>query len=118
VLIRKEDLDRVLTLVKECGFTANSGSLPFKTGTPHAHEVHRVLKVEGRQVLTLDLILVAPVFEGVWSSREVFDWQGQRIQVVSREGLATMKRLAGRRIDLADLEQLGFSVEDGDAGKS
>jgi hypothetical protein len=117
VLIRKEDLERVRAVVGNCGFTATSGKLPFKVGTPQEHEVHRILKVENREVLMLDLVIVTPVFEDVWATREVFEWQGRKIRVVSREGLAKMKRLAARRIDLADLENLGFLKEKGGADK-
>lgn len=117
VLIRKEDLERARAVVKACGFTATSGKLPFKVGTPQEHEVHRILKVERGQVLMLDLVVVTPVFEDVWATRQVFEWQGRKIKVVSREGLAKMKRLAGRRIDLADLENLGLLKETDDADK-
>ena len=111
VLLRKENLEQVRVIVKECGFAATSGKLPFKVGTPQEQEVHRILKNENSQVLMLDLVVVTPVLEDVWASREIFEWQGLKIKVVSREGLAKMKRLAGRRIDLADLENLGFLTE-------
>lgn len=117
LLVRKEDLDRVRAVVQQRGFTASSGKLPFKVGTPQEQEVHRVLKVEGRQVLMLDLIVVTPILDDVWAGREAFEWQGRKIKVVSREGLAKMKRLAGRRIDLADLEQLGLLKEGVDERK-
>jgi hypothetical protein len=64
-------------------------------------------------VLPLDLLLVGPVLEEAWSSREVFEWKGRRAKVVSVEGLAKMKRLAGRDQDRRDLKDLGFE-EDGD----
>ena len=60
--------------------------------------------------LTIDLLVVCPVFETVWAERERIAWSGLQMQVVSREGLATMKSLAGRQQDLADLEALGIKV--------
>jgi hypothetical protein len=43
---------------------------------------------------------------------KAFEWQGGTISVVSLAGLAKMKRLAGRKQDLADLEQLGIEDEE------
>ena len=53
------------------------------------------------------LVLATPVLAGVFESRQTFVWAGRPISVVSLEGLARMKRLAGRHQDLADLEKLG-----------
>jgi hypothetical protein len=116
ILIRSEDLDRVRTAVGRRGFTIDGGCLPFGAGGPLAREVHRVSKVEGSQVLTLDLLLVSPALEDAWRGREMFAWRGRRLRAVSVEGLAMMKRLAGRSQDLVDLESLG--LEDRDEGRS
>ena len=48
----------------------------------------------------------------VWADREVFEWEGRPITVVSAGGLATMKRMAGRTQDLLDLEKLGYEELD------
>jgi len=50
----------------------------------------------------------------VWDDRDVFEWQGRQVQIVSAEGLARMKRLAGRDQDLLDLKQLGLGSDDTD----
>jgi hypothetical protein len=47
-------------------------------------------------------------FADVWEQRELFDWEGLPIWVVSAEGLAKMKRKAGRDQDLLDLKKLGL----------
>ena len=65
-------------------------------------------------MLTVDLLLVTPVLEDVWASREVFEWEGRRVTVVSLAGLTKMKRMAGRDQDLADLENLGVEVSSED----
>jgi hypothetical protein len=41
-----------------------------------------------------------------WNDREVFELDSQRICAVSKRGLITMKKLAGRMQDLADIEAL------------
>lgn len=106
VLVRREQLEQVLAAIAPLGFDLDSGNLPFDSGTPNAREVRRITKVEGGEVLALDLLLVSPVLEPAWRSRGTFEWQERRLQVVSREGLAEMKRLAGREQDLLDATKL------------
>lgn len=113
LLVREEDLDKVRAAVVELGFTVDGGRVPFRLGTPDEHFMYRLTKVSGRETLTLDLIVVAPVLENIWSTRGVFAWKGQSIRALSREGLSAMKRIAGRTQDLADLEKLE-AREDGE----
>ena len=108
ILIKREDLEKVRDSVKERGFRIDGGRLPFGVDGPHPREVHRISKVEDREILTLDLVIVTSVLQSVWDSREIFDWKGRHVQVVSSDGLAKMKRLAGRDQDLLDLKMLGF----------
>jgi aminoglycoside-2''-adenylyltransferase len=112
LLVRKEDVERIQRLVAQRGFDLPVARLPFDAGTERERWVHRISKVERGELLSLDLLVVTPVFEAVWLDRQVFDWRGQPIQAVSAEGLAIMKRLAGRRQDLADLENLGLLDEE------
>jgi len=115
ILVQSEDLDRAIHAVARIGFVLDSGTLPFDQGGPRAREVRRISKTEGAEVLTLDLLLVSPVLESVWSSRGGFEWQDRHLQVVSREGLVEMKRLAGRDQDLLDVKQLESSSDKTDA---
>ncbi len=108
LLIRGEDLSRANDAIKECGFTVHSGRIPFHLGQPEEQIAYRVLKIVDRMVLTLDLMILPPFLEDVWKDRIVIEWRGRRVKIVSREGLARMKRLAGRKQDLADLDRLGF----------
>jgi Uncharacterised nucleotidyltransferase len=103
ILIREEDLDHVHELLEQVGFMAPSGRIPFEH-----HELFRIMKVDGSDYMSLDLLVVNDKLEGVWEGRRFFDWQGKKIVVVSREGLAKMKRLAGRDQDLLDLKKLGL----------
>jgi hypothetical protein len=58
------------------------------------------------ELLTLDLIVVGAELEPVWDSRVVGTFRGRDIVVVSRDGLVTMKRIAGRDQDLVDIKAL------------
>ena len=108
LLVRREDLERILMLVRGIGFHLPVAHLPFDVGTERESWVHRVSKAEQGELLSLDLLEVTPAYDEVWQSRRVLEWLGRPIQVVSREGLAVMKRLAGRGQDRLDLEKLGI----------
>lgn len=107
-VIAARDCDRVLDVLKGIGYRFVAGPIPFDSGTPRERVLHRASRVENDELLTVDLLLVTPILEDVWRTREQFEWQGRRVTVVSRDGLAKMKRMAGRHQDLADLENLGL----------
>jgi len=109
ILIREEDLSDVLEAVRGAGFTIDSGRIPFGVGTPDESAIYRVLKIIGEEILMLDLMLLNPALDEVWTSRGYAEWEGKRLQIVSLEGLAKLKRRAGRSQDIADLEKLGLS---------
>jgi hypothetical protein len=72
-----------------------------------AVEIRRVSKIDDDgEVLSLDLLLVTPMIEDVWESREQVSLQENLLSVVSKEGMIKMKTLAGRPQDLADIERL------------
>ena len=108
LLIRREDADRAVQLAAPIGFLDDSGSLSFESGTQRERTVRRVVKIDGRDVLILDLLLVSPILEPAWQSRTQVEWEGRLVSIVSRDGLALMKTLAGRDQDLTDLRQLGI----------
>lgn len=116
LLIPEDRIDDAKAALASVGFTVAAGPIPFGIGTPHARVIHRVSKIEGAAMLTVDLMLVAPVFQRTWASRQRFTWRGKDVSVVSLGGLAQMKRLAARTQDLADLESLAISDLEPDDG--
>jgi hypothetical protein len=83
----------------------------FDRGTDMETLVHRVSRVVDEETLTLDLIVVRAPQKMAWDTRQIFDLGDKRICTVSREGLAQLKRLAGRPQDLADLAVLGLNSQ-------
>ena len=108
LLIREQDLDQARITLRSVGYSVETGILSFEAGTPNEVRLFRVTKVEGSDNMTLDLVLDTPHLQAVWQDRERHLIEDRLLQVVSREGLATMKRMAGRPQDLADLSQLGL----------
>jgi hypothetical protein len=108
ILVAPESLSAAVATARRQGFDIPARKIVFglRTGTPR--EVHRVSKLdpETSDLLSVDLLLVGPGFEQVWADRARVPWRTREIRVVSRDGLATMKRIAGRPQDLADLAKL------------
>jgi hypothetical protein len=112
LLVPDEEVDAALAVARQCGFDLPAAPMVFDAGRDEERHIRRVSKGHEGQLLSLDLILVEPGFREVWSSRVRVEWEGRVIPVVSIEGLAAMKRKAGRPQDLLDLQSL--SVEDDD----
>jgi hypothetical protein len=66
----------------------------------------RVNKIVGAQHLVLDLLIAEAAYQGVLDDRIEVPLPEGPVTFVSRETLLRMKRLAGRAIDLADIEKL------------
>lgn len=119
LLIKVEDIDRVTSVVKQIGFDLVAGPMLFDVGTNRERVIYRISEIDGVELLSLGLISVTPALAAVWESRELFEWQQRQLPAVSAEGLATMKRLAGREQDRLDLIKLGFEPggEDSDGSE-
>jgi hypothetical protein len=112
ILLREGDLDKAIRVLEEIGYDLPGGIIPFDTGLPTERRVFRVSKAEGRDYLTLDVIIVSPFLADVWSDREDHLVEGRILSVVSKAGLVKMKKVAGRPQDLVDLKQLGLDGQE------
>jgi len=112
LLIRPEDRQRALAIVAILGFDKPALPMTFGAGTPMERHLQRVTKLDAGESLTIDFLIVGPLYEPAWSGREIYAWEGATLTVVSLEGLLEMKRIAGRAQDLADIERLTGSTDD------
>lgn len=104
ILIKEESLEKAFEIAEIRGFDIRGLDISFKET---AIEIRRVSKIDADgEVLPLDFLLVTPQVEDIWENREQIDFLGNKLWVVSREGLIKMKRRAGRLQDLADIERL------------
>lgn len=115
LLVPENERQKLLDVARTVGFWIPSGRMPFKAKTPLAMDIWRVSKAVGPQLISLDLIIVSPALESVWNSRVVVRFSELDCCVVSRDGLITMKSIAGRFQDLADIERLRADKGEGDA---
>lgn len=106
IAIERKHVPTALAAVVPLGYTIPAGPMTFAPGTPHERHVQRVNKIVGSQHLVLDLLLVEAAYAGVLDDRVDIALPAGTITFVSRETLLRMKRLAGRPIDLADIEKL------------
>ena len=113
LLIPPGEAERVAEFLADAGFVFCAGRVPFDVGGPNEREIFRLSKIDADgDVLTLDFLIVNDALQEAWETRELFEWQGRQISVVSVSGLATMKRMAGRDQDLLDLKKLGYTDEE------
>jgi hypothetical protein len=117
VLVRAEQLASAVQVAQGVGFDIPARKMVFRlrAGTPR--EMQRVSKLdpETNELMSLDLIIVGPGLEEVWNDRIIVPWRKHDIAIVSRVGLVTMKRLAGRPQDLADIAALEGTNDDDQA---
>lgn len=106
LLIQEENVESSHKVLAEIEYDLVSGLIPFDTGTEKVLRLYRVSKAEGRELVTLDLLVVTPVFRKIWMTRETIEIGSRPIKIVSKDGLIKMKRIAGRLQDLADIEAL------------
>lgn len=102
LLITPDALDAALDAVASVGFDVRALPMRFRDGM----EVRRVSRIDGLDLLTLDLILVNENLQPVWDTRSPVQTGAGPIRVVSREALIQMKAWAGRPQDVADIEKL------------
>ena len=108
VLVRSGEVDRAIEAAKLHGFDIPARTMTFGLRTTSPREIRRFSKLdpETSELMALDLLIVNPELEPVFAGRLRVIWRGRPLAVVSREGLVTMKRIAGRPQDLADIAKL------------
>lgn len=113
LLIREADLDAARAAVATVGFSIEAGLIAFDEGQPTRTRLFRLTKAADGDHLMLDLFLVdAGFLREVWKGREQHRIGARTVAVVSRAGLASMKRAAGRPQDLQDLIALHLPVRE------
>lgn len=108
VLLLPEDESRLVEVARGIGYILTGGRMPISDGNVTDWEIARISKVVGSEILVLDMLLVGRSIQSVWDTRELIEWQGRQLAIVSRSGLKQLKQIAGRKQDLLDLEQLGL----------
>jgi len=117
LLIESATVQRALGSAKRVGFDIPSHKLIFGLRTNTPREVHRVSKLDDStgELMMLDLLVVNAALQQVWATRQRLEAGPRKLTVVSREGLATMKRIAGRPQDLVDIAKLEGTDEPDEA---
>jgi len=105
LLIPQAALGMAVACANDLGYTIPADPMRLAGG---AVEIRRVTKIDAssHDRLSLDLLLVTPAVEQVWKDRIRVRWDLGELWVVSRQGLASLKRLRGSGQDLDDIKHL------------
>lgn len=99
VLIPAGEEPRVEQVARQLGYVTKARAMSFAGG---ATEVD---PADG-ETLMLDMLLVTPTVADVWQTRQIVQWRGRDLAVVSSVGLIALKTLRGSKQDLADIARL------------
>jgi len=103
ILVRIEQLDELRAAARSCGFTLQTSAMTFSGS---GITLYRFTKIENQQHLMLDALIAGPPLDTVWETCERLEWDEGVVNVVSRDGLITLKLAAGRPQDLVDVQRL------------
>lgn len=105
LLIRRQDLDRAVRAVEPLGFRLGGQPMHVAEGRM---VIQRLLKVEGADLLPLDLLMpVDAALAVLLADRQRQVVEGWPLEIVGIRALRTLKRLRNSALDRADLEALG-----------
>ena len=105
LLVQRESLERLSQVVNGLGFDIPAMAMAFNGGMVEMQRFTKI--VADGSVIPVDLILISPVLQSVWDSREeIITETGLRVQVASKEGLIIMKQLSTRHKDQVDVDWL------------
>lgn len=112
VLILAEAQEEAKNVARGLGFTIEAFPMTVGGGVI---EIRRFSKIDRETgiVLPLDFILVSPEIAGIWDSRVKVSWESASLWAVSRLGLIALKSLRPRPQDLADIERLKETIDEG-----
>jgi hypothetical protein len=105
LLIHRDDVGRAMQALSGLGF--QQAGQPMRVAGGRL-EIQRLLKVEGSDLLPLDLLMPGdPSLSALLADRAEVAWEGRRLSIVGLSVLRTLKHLRGSAQDRADLEALG-----------
>lgn len=109
LLVAPSAMDRAKLVVRALGYVLSAAPMTFRNGVT----VHRISRVEGKELITLDLLEATGPIADMLADRTRLPWLDGTLAVVSRASLVAMKRLAQRPQDVAALAALGEEGRDG-----
>jgi hypothetical protein len=105
LLVLPTSVELVFAKAYDLGFTFLADPMTFAGG---AVEIRRATKLDAASgdTLSLEALIVTAATEPVWNDRLRVRWERGELWVVSRHGLANLKRLRGSGQDRDDIRQL------------
>lgn len=105
LMLARADLTRAVEALRAQGFRMAGRPMSVAGGRL---EIQRLTKIEGTELLPLDLLLPAdPEIAALLDDRGTVEIGGRPTSIIGRRALRALKRLRGSTRDRADLEALG-----------
>ena len=105
VMMLAEDLDRAKSVARKAGFGIDAGRMDCGGGQTCIYRLTK-LDPEYDDALPLDIVMVTNNNRNVWEKRIPIETELGPVWSVTKDGLIHMKKLSGRKQDLADIERL------------
>ena len=105
LLILMKDLHKIKEILMSSGYTIEASPMTFQAGKV---KIERITKIDQKKEdsISIDLLMVTPEIENVWSSKQIFTWNDISLSIVSKQGLIDLKKLRNSKQDQADIENL------------
>lgn len=104
LLVTDAMLPAMRLLLKDLGYEIEAGPMEFGGG---ATVIHRFTKVDvDGDFLSVDLLLKTPANAPAWEQIQRLQWNGQPLNVVSKDGLIFLKMMRDSEQDRADIAAL------------
>ena len=98
-----------MKVARERGFDIEGLPLNFDDGNTQIRRISKIDK-ELKELITLDLLLVTPVYEAAWKTRRRTTWNQGEYRVVDVEGMIIMKELGKFLVEVEFFKQVQATV--------
>lgn len=102
LLVEEASVPAALDALAPLGFRFRAFPMKF----PDGMRIQRVTRIDGRELLTVDLLIVGEESRDAWATRAPYPTAGGQVVAISRDALIALKVWAGRPQDLADVQRL------------
>ena len=111
LVVASNFIESAAKVAAEVGFEDVTGWVALPTSELGIDRLYRVNKIQGSEILTLDLLEIDSLENPLMANLKVFDIESSQLSVLSKSSLIRMKQGTRRTQDKLDIEMLTDDVE-------